>query len=223
MTSTPSETTRPSLDVAVIMQRVANTGVPARWQPWRWELAEVVMNQESFGTKPRLLYKNESTQRWLHGGLKVELFKDDAEGYYLNATTDVPSWFVLWRMEDEPSVADEPIAIPMIATLSYYDAGRWLDAQETVEQVPAPTEVLAWLSAFIDAHYVVEPKKRKRPDSFKSLTDRFGNPASISTEKKWGGGGAAGQGAGQGTGQGTGQGKGGQKPGGQTDQGGQHV
>ncbi|MDD2926242.1 DUF3305 domain-containing protein [Rhodoferax sp.] len=190
---------RPSIDVAVIMQRIANTGPAARWQPWRWELADVVMNEPGFGTEPRLLYENESIQRWLHGGLKVELFKDDAEGYYLNATTDVPSWFVLWRMEEEASVAEEPMAIPMIATLSYYDAGRWLDAQETVEQVPAPEPVLQWLSAFVDEHYVVEPKKRKRPDSFKSLKDRFGNPVSISTEKKFGGGQGGGGGqAGQG-------------------------
>ena len=91
---------RPSLDVAVILQRTANTGAGARWQAWRWELVDVVMNQASFGSEPRLLYENESTQRWLHPGLKTELFKDDAEGYYLNATTDGPSWFVLWRMED---------------------------------------------------------------------------------------------------------------------------
>ncbi|MDD5030005.1 MAG: DUF3305 domain-containing protein [Rhodoferax sp.] len=179
---------RPFIDVAVIMQRLANTGPGARWQPWRWELSDVVEQQSGFTAEPRLLYENESTQRWIHGGFRVELFKDDAEGYYLNASTDVPSWFVLWRMEDEPSVAPEPIARPLIATLSYYDAGRWLDAQETVEQVPAPAQVLAWLAAFVDAHYVIEPKKRKRPDSFRSLTDRFGNPASVSTLKKFGGG-----------------------------------
>jgi len=180
--------TRPFIEVAVIMQRVANTGAGARWQPWRWELADVVMHQPGFGSEPRLLYENESAQRWIHGGLRVELFKDDAEGYYLNATTDVPSWFVLWRMEDEPSVAPEPIARPLIATLSYYDAGRWLDAQETVEQVPAPPEVLGWLSAFIDAHYTIEPKQRRRPQSFRPLADRFGNPASITTLKKFGAG-----------------------------------
>jgi len=180
--------TRPFIEVAVIMQRVANTGPGARWQPWRWELADVVMHQPGFGTEPRLLYENESTQRWIHGGLRVELFKDDAEGYYLNATTDVPSWFVLWRLEDEPSVTPEPIARPLIATLSYYDAGRWLDAQETVEQVPAPPEVLGWLSAFIDAHYTIEPKQRRRPQSFRPLADRFGNPATITTLKKFGAG-----------------------------------
>ena len=179
---------RPSIEVAVIMQRVATTGPAARWQPWRWELADVVMHEDGFGSEPRLLYQNESTQRWLHGGLKVELFKDDAEGCYLNASTDAPSWFVLWRMEEEASIADEPIARPVVVSLSYYDAGRWLDAQESVEQVPAPASVVDWLNAFVEVHYVVEPKRRKRPESFRSLTDRFGNPASISTEKKVGGG-----------------------------------
>jgi len=91
-------------------------------------------------------------------------------------------------MEDEASVADVPIPRPIVVSLSYYDAGRWLDAQENVEQVPAPASVLQWLKAFVDDHYVVEPKRRKRPESFKSLTDRFGNPASISTGKKFGGG-----------------------------------
>lgn len=179
---------RPTLDVAVIMQRVANTGPASRWQPWRWELADVVMNEPGFGTEPRMLYQNESIQRWLHGGLKVELFTDDAEGYYMNTSTDVPSWFVLWRMDDEASVAEDPIPRPLVVSLSYYDAGRWLDAQETVEQVAAPVPVVQWLQAFVDEHHVVELKRRKRPESFRSLTDRFGNPASITTEKKFGGG-----------------------------------
>jgi hypothetical protein len=193
---------RPTLDVAVILQRTANIGAGARWQAWRWELIDVVMNQASFGSAPRMLYENESTQRWLHPGLKAELFKDDAEGYYLNATTDVPSWFVLWRMEEEATVAPGPIPRPWAVSLSYYDAGRWLDAQENVDQVPAPAEVLEWLNAFVNAHYQVEPKRRRRPESFRTLTDRFGQPASISTEKKMGGGPGTGQGDGQGGGHG---------------------
>ena len=76
-----------------------------------------------------------------------------------------------------------------MVSLSYHDAGRWLDAQETVEQVPAPEGVVAWLREFVETHYVQEPKKRQRPQSFKGLQDRFGQPASVSTEKKFGGGG----------------------------------
>jgi hypothetical protein len=160
-----------------------------RWQPWRWVLAEVVPHEPAFGREPRLLLSNDNEQRWMHPAFTVELFRDDAEGYYLNATTAAPCWFVLWRMEEQATVANEPIPRPAMVTLSYHDAGRWLDAQETVEQVPAPPDVVEWMRSFVEEHYVPEPKKRKRPDSFRPLQDRFGNPASVSTEKKFGGGG----------------------------------
>lgn len=179
-------TARPSIEVAVIMRRER---IDNRWQSWRWVLADVVANEPAFGSEPRRLLANDNEERWLHPGFKVELFRDDAEGYYLNVTTAAPCWFVLWRMEEQATAGDEPLARPTMVSLSYHDAGRWLDAQETVEQVPAPGHVVDWMRAFADEHYVIEPKRRKRPESFKSLQDRFGNPASVSTEKKYGGGG----------------------------------
>jgi hypothetical protein len=177
--------TRPSIEVAVVMRRER---LDNRWQPWRWVLDDVVPNEPGFGSEPRLLVKTDDEERWLHPGFLVELFRDDAEGYYLNATTPAPCWFVLWRMEEEATVADEPMPRPTMVSLSYHDAGRWLDAQETVEQVPAPLHVIEWMQAFAAEHYVLEPKRRKRPESFKPLTDRFGNPAAVTTEKKFGGG-----------------------------------
>jgi hypothetical protein len=176
---------RPCTAVAVVMRRER---IDNRWQPWRWSLDEIVPYEEGFGAAPRLLLKDEHEERWLHPGFKVELFTDDAEGYYLNASTGQPCFWVVWRMEEEALLADEPIAIPQTVTLSYHDAGRWLDAQETVEQVPAPPQVVQWLQQFVDQHYVIEAKRRQRPQSFKTLTDRFGNPARVSTEKKTGGG-----------------------------------
>ena len=176
---------RPCIAVAVVMRRER---IDNRWQPWRWELADIVPHEEAFGAAPRLLLKDEREERWLHPGFKVELFTDDAEGYYLNASTGQPCFWVVWRMEEEALLADEPIAVPQIVTLSYHDAGRWLDAQETVEQVPAPIQIVQWLQQFVDQHYVIEAKRRQRPQSFKPLTDRFGNPARVSTEKKTGGG-----------------------------------
>ena len=184
---------RPSLQVAVVMRRERVPGAMSRWQPWRWVLHDVtghdlVPHAEHFGTEPRCLRQTEDEQIWLHPGFTVELFKDDAEGYYLNAVSPAPCWFVLWRMEEEPSLSDEVMAVPTMVSLSYHDAGRWLDAQENVDQVPAPAEVVAWMAEFMDAHWVVEAKRRKRPDSFRALQDRFGNPASVSTEKMRGGG-----------------------------------
>ena len=177
---------RPSIEVAVVMRRER---IDNRWQPWRWALADVVPHEPGFGDTARLLLQNENEERWLHPGYTVELFQDDAEGYYLNATTPAPCWFVLWRMDEPAEAGAEPIARPAMVSLSYHDAGRWLDAQETVEQVPAPAHVVDWMRAFADEHYRLEPRKRQRPESFKPLQDRFGNPAAVSTVKKFGGGG----------------------------------
>ncbi|MDP2819717.1 MAG: DUF3305 domain-containing protein [Polaromonas sp.] len=177
---------RPCVEVAVLMRRER---IDNRWQPWRWSLADIVPQEDGFGAQPRLLLKDANEERWLHPGFKVELFTDDAEGYYLNVSTSQPCFWVVWRMEEEAALADEPVAVPQIVTLSYHDAGRWLDAQETVEQVAAPRDVVEWVQAFVDAHYVLEAKRRQRPQSFKSLQDRFGNPARVSTDKTFGGGG----------------------------------
>ncbi len=165
------------------MRKERVPGAAARWQTWRWVLDDVVAQQPGFGTTPRRLRLSEDGERWLFPGFTLELFTDDVDGYLLNVTTDTPCWFVLWRMEDEASLSDEPLARPVAVSLSYVDAGRWLDAQETVEQVAAPADVVAWLRAFVEQHHVDEPKRRKRPESFRSLTDRFGNPASVSTSK----------------------------------------
>ncbi|GAA4330498.1 DUF3305 domain-containing protein [Variovorax defluvii] len=174
------------LEVAVVMRRERLHGPSSHWQPWRWTLEDVVPDEPAFGSAPRLLQDDEEVQRWLHPGFRVELFRDDTDGYRLNATTPAPGWFVLWRMEEEAGIAPEPIARPVVVSLSYSEAGRWLDAQENVDQVPAPPEVVQWLRAYVDEHHVDEPRRRKRPESFKPLVDRFGNAASVSTEKKRG-------------------------------------
>ncbi len=182
---------RPSVRVAVVMRREA---IDNRWQPHRWQLHDVVPHEPAFGDAPRCLRRDDRTEDWLHPGFTVELFRDDAEGYYLNASTAAPCWFVMWRLEEEATVSDAPIARPQVVTLSYHDAGRWLDAQEQVEQVPAPPHIVDWMRVFAEEHYTPEPKRRKRPDSFKPLQDRFGNPASVSTGKTYRGGPGGGEG-----------------------------
>ena len=176
---------RPCMEVAVVMRRER---IDNAWQPWRWTLADVVPHEQGFGSQPRLLLKDEREERWLHPAFRVELHRGDAEGYYLNVTTAQPCFWVVWRMQEAAGLDDEPIAVPHIVTLSYHDAGRWLDAQEIVEQVPAPAGVVQWMQDFVDEHHVREAKRRQRPESFKTLVDRFGSPARVSTEKKFGGG-----------------------------------
>lgn len=187
--SVDPRTSRPSLDVAVVMRHERIDGPASRWQSHRWVLDSVVRDEPGQAGVPRCIERTDAAQRWLHGGISVALYRDEAEGYHLNATTPAPAWFVMWRLIEGVSDEIDPMAVPHAVTLSYNEGGRWLDAQETVEQVPLPPEVLAWLRTYTHEHYVVEPKRRKRPDSFVPLVDRFGKAASVSTEKKRGGGG----------------------------------
>ena len=183
MTDANESGARPRMSVAVLMRREPVQGPMARWQPWRWTVAEVVPHEPGFGQQPRCLRESGSEALWLHPDWTVELFTDDAEGYWLNATSPEPAFFVLWRL-NEPQDGAPAMALPQAVSLSYHDAGRWLDAQETVETSPAWPEVVAWIRDFAHQHFVPEPRKRQRPQSFQRLTDRFGQPVSISTEGK---------------------------------------
>jgi len=191
MTEAPAPIARPHVRVAVLMRREPVQGPMARWQPWRWTLAEVVPHEPGFGQQPRCLRESEHDALWLYPDWTVELFPDDAEGYWLNATSPEPAFFVLWRLS-EPEDGSPPMAVPQAVSLSYHDAGRWLDAQETVETAPASPDLVTWIHEFAEQHFVPEPKRRQRPQSFQRLTDRFGQPVSISTESKRKGGPAGG-------------------------------
>ena len=150
---------RPVVQVAVVMEREAH---PNRWEDWRHRVVEVVLHESVFGGEPRLLREDGRVCAWLYPGFELHLFADEAEGYYLNLTSGSPVWFVMWRVdEDDPSRA-----MPEAVSLSYNEAGRWLDAQERVDNVPLDAELCAWLQAFTDEHYRPEPKERKRPASF---------------------------------------------------------
>jgi hypothetical protein len=135
---------------------------PNRWEDWRFRVCEVVPHEDAFGDAPRLLHDDGRLARWLFPGWRLEIFRDEGEGYYLNLTSGAPVWFVMWRVDDE----DPSRAHPEAVSLSYNEAGRWLDAQERVDNVPLPVELRDWLQAWTDANYRPEPKGRRRPPSF---------------------------------------------------------
>ena len=150
---------RPSVTVAVVMEREAQ---PNRWEDWRHALHDVVIDEGGFGSAAHVLRDDGRRRQSLHPGFALELFPDEAEGYHLNLTSGSPVWFVMWRVADN----DPSEARPEAVSLSYHEAGRWLDAQERVDNVPLPAPLRDWLQAYTDEHYRPEPKKRKRPASF---------------------------------------------------------
>lgn len=153
--------THPTYKVAAILERQA---VESRWETHRWSLAGVVPDT---GGAVRVLAEDERMLRRLHPGLTLTLFLGEAEGYYLNSTSDEPSVFVSLRTDE----AGEPY--PYQATLSYNEAARWMDASERVERVPAWPELAAWMAVWVAANYRPEPKQRKRARSFTGKEGRF--------------------------------------------------
>jgi hypothetical protein len=147
--------------IAVIMQRRA---LQSRWQSEAWEPVGVLVGYEGEASAQPLVDEAGITQ-WLHDGLHLELRRDEADGYYMNLSAGAPSVFVLWRMEDGR-------AVPQFATLSYAEAARWMDAGESVDRVPMPEELHGWVAGFVQRNYRPEPKKKMRPQSFRSPQER---------------------------------------------------
>ncbi len=148
---------RPSLPVAVVMER---TPIASRWASHKWEALGVVGDDGPSGTVPSLLVDDAERTRWLYPGFRLELYVDEAEGYYLNLFSPQPFVFVNWIDEDSR-------AVPKIVTVSYNEAGRLMDAGGRVDGVPLLPEWRPWLAEFVARNYRPEPKKRIRPPSFK--------------------------------------------------------
>jgi hypothetical protein len=132
--------------------------------PWTseiWLPVAVIERDGARDAAPILLESTPAGEQWLHLGFEVELNRTEAEGYYLNLTTDQPVAFVEWELSERG-------AEPRWVTLSYHEAARRLDGGAQVEAVPMPSAWLPWLAAFTQQHLQVPEKKKRRhaPASF---------------------------------------------------------
>jgi hypothetical protein len=150
----------PKIAVQVVMQR---REIQHRWQSEAWEPAAVLSGAGEGA--PRVCHEEPGLRQWLYPGMELELRAADADGYFLNVSTAEPSVFVLWRMEGER-------AAPAHLTVSYSEASSWMDGGEQVDRVPMPREIYDWVAGFVEQHYRPQPKKKIRPQSFKSPKDR---------------------------------------------------
>ncbi len=162
-----------TLRAAVLIEREK---APNAWEDWRFRLAGVELDDGHLGTTlpdpraPRVLRDDGRRALWAFPGLELTLHPDEGEGYFLNLSSGAPVWFVMWRVDDE----DPSRAWPEAVSLSYHAAGRWLDAQERVDNWPLPPALAGQLQAYTDAHYRPEPKRRQRPASFLAPGQRGG-------------------------------------------------
>lgn len=146
---------RPTCALAVVLEREA---LDSPWATHHWNLHGVVPDA---GGAPRVLLDTPERLQKLYPGFTVTLFEDEAEGYFLNTSSDAPSVFVSIRIDE---ATGEPY--PFQATLSYNEAARWMDGSERVERCAAWPEMAEWMSQWVAQNYKPEPKKRRRPRSF---------------------------------------------------------
>lgn len=156
------------------------------WISYRWEPREVLPDFGEFNNASadegkiigQFLGRDDQGESWLFTGYELNLFPDEAEGYYLNLSAPQPCWFVMWRLEEdieryidtqsiELAKSEITIAVPHRISVSYNEAGRLLDGGESVDNIPLSSEHASWLQEYVNEHYRPEPKKRHRPESFK--------------------------------------------------------
>ena len=159
---------KPTFPIAVVMRR---RRALSRWADWIWEPWSVLCGGAA--GEARLLVEEdaEGAAQWLHPGFELVLHRDEAEGYYMNVSSEAPKIFVLWRMAEEDE-AQQPGALPVEITASYDEAGRWMDGGHQIDNVPMPPEIFAWVGEYVEKNYKPEPKKRKKPRSFVHPKDR---------------------------------------------------
>lgn len=152
----------PKRNISIVLERVPTRN---RWVTHQWELAAVLPDQ---GGEARTIVQDEERLQRLFPGFLVELYPDEAEGYYLNASTDAPSVFVSVRTDEASGEV-----YPFQATLSYNEAARWMDGSERVERALAWPELAEWMAEWVERNYRPEPKKRRRPRSFEGKEGRL--------------------------------------------------
>ena len=165
--------TRP---VDVIIERIplANRWASERWQPVAVELASPSAAKPDRNAIPGSLpCIAEGPNRWRCQGFEVELHPTEAEGYFLNLTAPDPRIFVMWRLFDDGAM---PVARPVLLTLSYNQAGRYMDGGEQVDGVPMLPAIADWMRPFIAEHYRPEPRRKVRRN------DPVGDDAKLARE-----------------------------------------
>jgi Protein of unknown function (DUF3305) len=154
--------------VDVLMERIplVNRWVSEQWRPAAVvPVGEIVIEKRAAEPGvPERVADGPAGTTWRFSGRTIELHPTEAEGYYLNITSDSPLVFIMWRSAEDGS---EPAARVEVVTVSYNQAGRIMDGGERVDPVPMPEAILAWMRPFVAEHYKPEPRRKvKRNDPF---------------------------------------------------------
>lgn len=106
-----------------------------------------------------LVRSDDEVEQYLYSGFRVELYRDNAEGYWFNLAGKEPALYILCH--EPPDGGIEPFSV----TADPNEASAAVEGDDKVFAVPMPPEVFRQIEEFVVKYYVPrEPGKRKRKD-----------------------------------------------------------
>ncbi|MCC1481661.1 DUF3305 domain-containing protein [Roseibaca sp. Y0-43] len=151
----------------------------------RWGNAELrpsaVLPQEPAVAPNTLLTSDGGLETWYLGGRDMVLYSGDTSHHKDNLLSGRPSVWVVIRGQDPRSAQ-----VVDVTADPYEGEGYASDLDLTVEAVPMPISLRNAVKAFVEAHHVEIPfKKRKRqPVDPNAMSARA--PRVLSEDDKWG-------------------------------------
>ena len=146
--------------------------------PWRdhvWHALEVVSGMSEL-SEWRKLSEDANSTRWLAAVLPIEMFPKETDGYRLNVTGESARVFVVLRPDGAGGPGREMKAFH--ATVCPFEAGSYgQSGEETVDALPMPAEIRAWVEDFVARHHVEQPFKKRQRDRFDPDKVGFGRGA----------------------------------------------
>jgi len=151
-TGMPADAT---MAVSVIMERRPSD---SPWQDYFWRPIGIL--PRAARERGALLAEGEDWAHFQVGTLQLELHRGETEGYLVNLSQSPPVVFVVLRRGE----SDEELDVePFHVTVCPYEAmGYGESGDESVESVPMPAEVMAWLGEFVARYHVDQPFVKRR-------------------------------------------------------------
>jgi len=126
------------------------------WLSTRWSVDGIVVRKQTDDIQARTLLKQTTDYRlYLHTGLSISLYVDQAESYYHNLMMRTPRVFVVCRDAEGQDPA------PFLVTASADEANAYVETDEWAEAIDPPPEFIAWIERFVLTHYVPEKKVKR--------------------------------------------------------------
>lgn len=147
-----------SIPVDIVLENRTIQG--AGWSVPQWDVPAVLSrSQEHSGpTIPQVVHKGEGLYLWR--GFRLNLYRDSAECYRHNLSSNHPSLFVICHE------AEDGIMQPLIVTADGLEASAANEGDDRVCRVDIAPDIYLTIERFIVEHCVAKPRKKRRRENW---------------------------------------------------------